>query len=238
MRGRFLLLLFVIFVSFVTATTETQGRKAQLKFGLYYLSGGPLSEIVGDSPCRVYWGKIMIYRGPIGIGTAYIGESGRHNYTAGEFHVNETAYDWTVWKRDAFSYLPIIIECIPYSKRLGYGDIRIGISFTGSLWAKGRYSSAQNVHPYRGTLHYCIVSYASSYSDVGISLSYNPLSFITPLRFGVVVAPELRLGISKMKYPLPTVPDPYRDRIPTDKLSTTTSFYVSLDVSLGIRVYK
>lgn len=163
-RSSLLLLIFPL------CFAAAQGSRTEPELSLYFLAGGPFHDIAGyprfptyeskfmEYPgpiCHTYWGKIMLYWGVIGIGSAYTGEIVRHDYMTGKFNLDGAAYDWTVWKRDALSYFPIIIEGTLYHKKLSYGNITVASSLIISLWAKGQCSSGQYQHPYRRTLHYC-----------------------------------------------------------------------------------
>lgn len=229
----------ILFGSFLlyTITAAEIHKEMGSRFKLYLgLCGGQFFERSGEpiigsgKPGSVpsYIGKFMVFWGPIGIGTAVQEHNTFMDYRRGEFQIGDTVYSWNVSRRELFSYFPIAVRWIAYSKPLGYGNLSLYSYLKASLWSRGKREywvgpswGVDPMGPRRGKIHCCISSWPSSYFDLGVCLSLNPLRFI-PM--------EVRLGMSKVRYLLPTPPEPYQERVPSGYENAVLP-YISLFLS-------
>ena len=167
-----------------------------------------MNGVAFESPWekRKHIGELTLFWGSIGMGTTIYDEIGLCDHV--EYYREEESIiqDCGCGNQHLLkSYFPIIIYCIPYTKPFGYGNLSLYGYFKGSAWALTE-------SPERGRR-------PSSYFDLGIGLSLNPLR---------VVPFDLRFGILKINYQ--RISETYESQIVPDHI---IQFYISFGPSIG-----
>jgi len=197
-----LISLVLLFTGLTQRGYAYQEMQKQLQFDLFSLG----TE-------HRYLGKLMVFVGPVGIGTAYHlyadKPQGAGNicweYTEGLI-LNDTLYMATVTPGHPNSYFPLIIHYILYSKTWLRGNIRLYGYFNGSTWSRERIGSRPFFKEYKLSDYNVIFAAFTPYAwlKIGFGVSLNPLKYI-PL--------DLRINYLRMYYHDYLVPEPYRQLI-------------------------
>jgi len=211
---RFVALLCIGFLFCVAPVTEARGEmQSKLRWRL---------DVGGFGPQEGYIGRLMIFLGPIGVGTAYDYEAYDISKGSGGIIVDNTYYLWTINKGGIICYFPVIIHYTPYSGPLWYGNIGVYGYLKGSSWSKHELRGFNSIFYEHSSRRSALIIFGpSSWFDLGLGISFNPFRVI-PL--------DLRIGYVRMYYPYYRIPDPYKGQIPHTPRS---NFYISLLLSLG-----
>ena len=230
---------------FLAAVSNAQMARLSLYFDLVEMSYTTFNAKRQAEPkwCKIltpphgvgHLGKFMGFFGSLGVGTAVFEHNDFTQIESGSIHRADTIFTWSILRESFTSYFPIIIHYNPYSRRLGFGNLSIYGYLKYSSWISGEYSVEPEVrgeHYYEFTSphypHYFICQYMaykcpSSYVDIGVSVSFNPLKFV-PL--------WLRLGIQRLDYAY-HIPESFKKaKVPVPS-PVETRFYVSYGLSIG-----
>jgi len=198
-----------------TPNTFGETLKSKLRWQFYLISGSP----------ECYIGRLMIFYGNIGIGTAYWYGLAEDRAVIDQylnvFSANDARYMGDVLKQTPHSYFPIIIHYIPYSRPLLYGNISLYGYLDMSFWSEHKFDFYEYYFEDSGVYDYSIEFNPCSWFNIGIALSFNPLRYIPC---------DLRIGYLRAYYPYYRIPQPYREHIPH---TAASAFYISILFSLG-----
>ena len=239
MLRRFLALLLINCVCLTTAS-EIQAAKLRVNFDLAAMSYklfAPTKEaanfgIFTSAYTTTHFIRCVLFLGPVGIGTAIWEGHDFLDVKSGTITRADTAFHWSISQAEFSSHFPVIIDYIPYSKRLGFGNLSIHGYLKYCLFTSGHYYvSSEYIGEYceeftsHGYFHYYyrVVKHHSSSLDIGVSVSLNPLKF-APL--------WLRLGIQRLDYAY-HIPESFKKaKVPVPN-PVETRFYVSYGLSIG-----
>lgn len=172
----------------------------------------------------IHLGTAKIFLGDhIGIGTSvWENTMGLFFFDKqGSFMYGDTTYDWAVSRENIWGFFPISLSLVPGVYPFLGGHWYPEIYAKASMWCL--HSDDFEVH-YNYMHRYFYSRRPFSYLDAGISVNLNPMKFLSV---------KLKAGVRYLKYPEPSLPDPYKRRIPEDVFDDITSFYASIGIGLG-----
>lgn len=175
-------------------------------------------------------GKLILFRGPLGIGTTAAEHVDFYEYVAGYTYKADTTFEWWIERLEFTSYLPVIVNYMFHFESLGVGNLNIHSYLKFSLWPfsdNGAEEEDEHYYEYydeygRRLCFYNAYRAPSSYFDLGICLCLNPLKLFPCW---------LQLGIIRLDYRYHR-PDSFK-RSGVHIPRTVTRLYASYGVALG-----
>ena len=188
--------------------------------------------ILTSRHAKSHLGKFALFLGPIGVGTAIAEHRCFDEVESDAIRRADTVFAWSVTRPDFWSYFPVIVHYIPYSKQLRFGSLTVESYLRYSLWTSGYYLHPELIgeHYYEFITpsdlficQYIVYKCPSSYFDIGICLSINPLRF-APFR--------IQLGVIRFNYGY-HIPESFKKAKAPVPSPVETRFYVSYGLSIG-----